>query len=264
VDRAEERLMRIVVPVKMVPDLVEELELDAEGTDIDREFMKFVLNEFDDQALEEALLIKEANGAEVVVVGFGEPDIEQSLYAAVAKGADAAVKLTGVPEGWIDTHTRAAVLSQWLASEPFDLVIAGVQAADDLDGQLVSLLGGRLGLPHVSVVVGVEVKDANVLIRQEFSGGRGVELQVALPAVVGVQAARKAPRYASISRIRQAMQEATISEVSVSPPAETPALRVRRLYAPRAEGHAEMLTGSVGEVADRIVSLLQAKGVVKH
>lgn len=256
--------MRIVVPVKMVPDLVEELEIDAEGTDVDREFLKFVLNEFDDQALEEALLVKEAIGAEVVAVGLDEPDIEQSLYAAVAKGADSAVKLSGAPEGWIDTHTRAGILSEWLANEPYDLVLAGVQAADDLDGQLVPLLGERLGLPHVSVVAGVEVKDGNVLVRQEFAGGRAAELQVVMPAVIGVQAARKAPRYASISRIRQAMQETTIAEVGVPAPAGGSGLKVRRLYAPRTEGHAEMLAGTVGEVADRIVALLQAKGLVRR
>ena len=84
--------MRIVVLMKAVPDLVEEIELTPDGTDIDREFLKFVLNEWDDQALEEALLVKEASGGEVVAVGLtGDTDIDQALYTAVAKGADSAV-----------------------------------------------------------------------------------------------------------------------------------------------------------------------------
>ena len=82
--------MRIVVPVKQVPDLVEELELNGDETDVDREFLKFVLSEWDDQALEEALLVKEATGGEVIVVGFGDPDVELSLYTALAKGASRA------------------------------------------------------------------------------------------------------------------------------------------------------------------------------
>jgi electron transfer flavoprotein beta subunit len=255
--------MRIVVPVKVVPDLVEELEIDAGGTDVDREFMKFVLNEYDEQALEEALLLKEAGTAEVVVVALDEPDVDQGLYTALAKGADRAVKLTGVPDGWIDTHTRAAILAAWLAQEPFDLVLTGVQAADDLDGQLPSLLGARLGRPHVSVVVRVEAKDASVLVRQEFSAGRATELEVALPAVIGVQAARQAPRYASITRVRQAMQEAQIVEVPATSGGDGPGLEVRRLYAPEVAGHAEMLEGTPAEVAGRIVELLRAKGVVR-
>src|SRR6266540_1413830 len=98
--------MRIVVPVKMVPDLVEELELNGDGTDIDREFLKFVVSEWDDQALEEALLVKEATGAEVVVVALDDPDVDQVLYTALAKGADRAVKLTGAGAdgGWMSTH----------------------------------------------------------------------------------------------------------------------------------------------------------------
>src|SRR6266568_4344094 len=103
--------------MKAVPDLVEEIELTPDETDIDREFLKFVLNEWDAQALEEALLVKDASGAEVVAVG---------------------------------------------------LVITGVQASDDLDGQLPPMLGAYLGLPHVSVGVAVEADGGAVTLRQEF------------------------------------------------------------------------------------------------
>ena len=199
--------MRIVVPVKCVPDLVEELELNDDETDVDREFLKFVISEWDDQALEEALLVKEATGGEVVMVGFGDPDVELSLYTALAKGADRAVNLTGLGEGWVDSHTRAAVLGEWLGGEGgVDLVMAGVQAVDDLDGQLPALLGPMLGWPHVAVVIGVEA----------------------------------------------------------SPPAGAGAgISVRRLYAPEKTGHAEMLTGSPEEVADRILELVRSKGLLK-
>src|SRR5438445_8113253 len=167
--------MRIVVPVKQTPDLVEELDLNDAASDVDREFLKFVLSEWDDQALEEALLVKEATGGEVVVVGLGDPDVELSLYTALAKGADRAVNLTGLGEGWIPSHTRAAVLAEWLqgqaANDPVDLVLAGVQAVDDLDGQLPALLGPMLGWPHVAVVIGVEAKDGVAHLSQEFGGG---------------------------------------------------------------------------------------------
>lgn len=259
--------MRIVVPVKQVPDLVEELELSSDGTDIEREFLKFVVNEFDDHALEEAILIKEATGAEVVVVALDDPDVDQTLYTALAKGADRAVKLTGggAAESWVDTHTRAAVLAEWLSGQGADLVLTGVQAADDLDGQLASLLGARLGVPHMAVAVEVEAKDGTARVRQEFSGGTSATVEVSLPAVVGVQAARQAPRYVPISRIRQAMQAGGIEEVAAAGAgaAGSAGLTVRRLYPPEAAGHAEMLTGSVGDIADRIIELVRAKGVLK-
>lgn len=255
--------MRIVVPVKQVPDLVEELELDADETDVDREFLKFVISEWDDQALEEALLVKEATGAEVVVVGLGDPDVELALSTAIAKGADRAVNLTGLPESWVDSHTRAAVLAGWIRGQDVDLVLAGVQAVDDLDGQLPALLGSALGWPHVAVVIGVETKDGTVHLSQEFGGGKAARLEVRLPAVVGVQAARQPPRYASITRIRQAQQAGGIEEAEASAPAGGSGLTVRRLFAPEKTGHAEMLTGSADEVADRILELIRAKGVLK-
>jgi electron transfer flavoprotein beta subunit len=256
--------MRIVVPVKCVPDLVEELELNEDETDVDREFLKFVISEWDDQALEEALLVKEATGGEVVVVGLGDPDVELTLYTALAKGADRAVNLTGLGDGWVDSHTRAAVLAEWLRGEGADLVMTGVQAVDDLDGQLPALLGSMLGWPHVAVVIGVEAKDGVAQLSQEFGGGRSARLEVRLPAVVGVQAARQPCRYASISRIRQAQQGGGIEVVEVGAPEGAGAgIDVRRLYAPEKAGHAEMLTGSPEEVADRILELIRSKGVLK-
>ena len=287
--------MRIVVPIKAVPDLVEEIELTGDGAAIDREYLTFVLNEWDGQALEEALLLKDADGAKVVAVGLADdPDIDQFLYTALAKGADEAVKLVaatalGPPgPGGASGADRAALLAAYLTAHPADLVITGVQAADDLDGQLPSRLAALLDLPHVSVVIGVEPAHvepaqvqpaqvepaqkeggrdedggASVTVRQEFAGGRCHELEVQLPAVIGVQSARQAPRYAPITRIRQAMNAGGLSELVVPARAAGNALVVRRLHRPGTTGGAEMMTGSAREVAGQIVGLLRARGLVK-
>jgi electron transfer flavoprotein beta subunit len=247
--------------MKAVPDLVEELELTPDGTDIDREFLKFVVNEWDDQALEEALLVKEAGGGEVVAVGLADdPDIDQALYTAVAKGADSAVKVTGTAT---DTHTRAALLAGYLRDNPADLVMTGVQAPDDIDGQLPPMLAATLGLPHVSVVVSVEARDGAVAVRQEFAGGRSQELLVQTPAVIGLQAARQTPRYAPITRIRQVMQSGPIEEVAGGTAAGGSGLQVRRMYEPEKTSHAQMLTGTADEVADQILDLIRSRGLVK-
>jgi electron transfer flavoprotein beta subunit len=254
--------MRIVVPMKQVPDLVEELELAPDGTDIDREFLKFVLNEFDDQALEEALLLKEQAGGEVVVVGFDEPEVDLALHTALAKGADRAVKLTGAGEDWISSHARAEALVGWLEGEQFDVVLTGVQAADDLDGQLPPLLATRLGVPHVSVVIGVEVTDGVARVTQDLSGGRTAVLDLRLPAVLGIQAAAQPPRYASITAVRQAMKERQIEEAA-APTTTAAGLTVRRLAAPEKTGHAEMLAGEAEDVAGRIVELIRERGLAR-
>ena len=192
--------MRIVVPMKAVPDLVEEIELNKDATGIEPENLTFVLGEWDSQALEEALLLKDATGAEVVAVGLTvDPEIDRILYTALAKGADAAVKLADAsgatssgPAG-IRVADRAALLARYLMDEPADLVISGVQAADDLEGQLPPMLAALLDLPHVSVAVSVGVDGASAIVRQEFAGGRSHELQVHMPAVIGVQSSAPGP-----------------------------------------------------------------------
>lgn len=255
--------MDIVVAMQQTVDLVEELELNDDGTDVEREYLKFVANEWDEQALEEALLLKEATGATVTVVGIDETDVDGTLYAALAKGADRAVKLTGDFEDGVSSHRRAAILAAWLGDQRFDLVLAGVQSPEDLDGQTGVILANLLDIAHVSVAIGVQPHDGGVKVSQEFGGGVVHELALSGRAVVGIQAARQAPRYVSISRVRAAMQEGAIDELP-APEVDAPTgTTVRRLYAPESTSHAEMLQGDADEVAARIIEIVRERGLVK-
>lgn len=256
--------MNIVVAVKQIPDLVEELEFNSEGTDIDRDMMSFVLNEFDDHALEEALLLKEENGGTVTVVGVDiTGELDQALYTAIAKGADRAVKVVGDFEGeGMSTHTMAHLLADVIRDMDYDLVFAGVQAADDLDGQIPPMLAARLGVPHVGVVTGVGVSNGTATVHKEYWGGIMAELEVNMPAVLGIQAARQAPRYAPVSRVRQAMKEATIEEIEVDEVPEEPVARVQRMYKPEVAGRAEFIEGDEATIAGRIVEILRERGIL--
>ena len=255
--------MNIVVPLKQTVDLVEELELNDDGTDIERDYLSFRLNEWDEQALEEALLLKDAAGAHITVVALDEPDADQSLYTALAKGADRAVKLSGEFENGVSSHRRAAILAEHLRGEPFDLVLIGVQTPEDLDGQTGVILAGRLGLPHASVTIGVEPLDGAVKVSQEFGAGVVHELEITGPAVIGVQAARQAPRYVPISRIRAAMQEAAIDEHPAADGADESGITIRRMYVPESTSHAEMLGDDAEAVAARIVEIMRQRGVLR-
>ncbi len=154
--------MNIIVPVKQVPDLVEELEINDEGTDLERDMLKYRMNEWDESALEEALQLKELHGGAVTVLTVisGDADVDEMLYTCVAKGADRVVKVIGDFTEPPDSHRTARALAAAMRDMPCDLVLTGVQAADDLDGQVGVLLATCLDLPHISVVSGIEVDPA--------------------------------------------------------------------------------------------------------
>lgn len=250
--------MNIAVPVKLVPDLVEELEIDSGGTDLDRDALTFKINEFCDHALEEALQLKQAHGGKVTVLALERDETDKVLFTALAKGADRAVKVTGVPEN-APTRAAAKAFCKALAGIEYDLVLTGVQAADDRDGQLAVLMASMLGIPSVSVVSAVEQKGGKLLVSKEYAGGVVGRFEAAGKVVLGIQAARTPPRYAPVSRVRQIMQEAKIEEVEVEGIDTACGSTVRRMFMPERGEGAKMLGGDTDAVADQIVGLIKGK-----
>jgi electron transfer flavoprotein beta subunit len=253
--------MHIVVALKQTPDLVEELEINADGNDIDRDAVKLQLSEWDDQALEEALLLKEAAGGTVTLLTPAGGDADSILFTGLAKGADRAVKLTGDFPARPDHHALAEMLAHAVRQLGADLVLTGVQSVEDLDGQVPVLLAAKLGWPCVSVVTGTELGEGTISVRQEYSGGVMAELELKLPALVGVQAARQAPRYAPVSKVRQIQKTAKLEEIAVEAASDRARITVRRVFKPQAAGRAEMLEGDPEEVATKLVSILKERGL---
>jgi electron transfer flavoprotein beta subunit len=254
--------MHIAVVLKQVPDLVEELEIDSGGNDIDRSFVKMKLNEFDDHALEQAVLLKESGGAKVTAIAIATDGIDQVLYAAKARGADRAIKVEAGDE-LLDSRRASSAISEAIKQLQPDLVLTGVQAADDLFGQAAPFLAAALGWPHVSVVSGVELVGAVVRVHQEYSGGRMATLEVDLPAVLGVQAAPQPPRYVPVSKLRQAMASGALETVSAAPGEAPVGAAVSGLAKPEGGRGAEMIAGTAGEVADKIAALLAERGLAR-
>jgi electron transfer flavoprotein beta subunit len=253
--------MHIAVVLKQVPDLVEELEIDSSGKDIDRAFVKMKLNEFDDHALEQAVLLKESGGAKITAIAIAAEGIDQVLYAAKARGADAVVKVDAGDE-LLDSRRASAAIAEALQRLECDLVLTGVQAADDLFGQTAPYLAAALGWPHVSVVSGVELAGTMVRVHQEYSGGQMASMEVDLPAVLGVQAAPQPPRYVPVSKLRQAMASGALETVSGAPAAATSGVTVTALAKPETGRGAEMLAGNAAEVAEKIATLLGQRGLL--
>ncbi|MDH3253854.1 MAG: electron transfer flavoprotein subunit beta/FixA family protein [Acidobacteriota bacterium] len=247
--------MKLVVLMKRLPDLVEDLEVDDSGKALDAEFLKFTLNEFDDHALEEALLLKEATGGELTVVAVDGEDVDKMLYTALAKGADTALKISGTGEIGSTSHL-ARIFTQSLADRSYDLILTGVQAADDRDGQLAPTVAAMIGAPCIEVVTGIEHEAGKLIVRKEYSGGVLAEFDVEPPAVLGIQAARQTPRYAPVSKVRQVQESATLETVTLA--ADTgKSFDIIRMTPPETGAGAEMLGG-----VDELVKVMESKGVL--
>lgn len=255
--------MDTIVCLKQVPDLVEEFELNDDGTGLNREFIKLVLNEFDDWALEQALLLKEQHGGTVTCLALEMPDVDNTLFACLAKGADRAVKIEGDYAGGVTSHHAAKLFADAAQGMPHDLILTGVQSVEDLDGQNAVLLATYLNLPHVSVVTGVEVNGTAATVRKEYAGGMLAEFDVTLPAVLGIQAARQAPRYAPISKVRAMMKEKKIETCAPTDGAADAGIQVRRIYKPEGGKHAEMIEGDTDAIVERIVGVLKERSILK-
>lgn len=255
--------MNIVVAIKHIPSLADELELNDSGTNIDFDEVDFVLNEFDEQAIEQAVLVKEASGGEVTVLGVDLiEELDGVLHTALAKGADKAIKIVGDIEPGIDSHTHARWLASAIKELDADIVLTGVQAADDLDGQIGPMLAALLDMPYLGVVTGVEVAHRVATLYKEYAGGVLGKYAVSLPMVVGVQAATKPPRYAPISKIRQIAKTATLEEIEVEDEGPGAGVTLRQMSPPVSTGHAEMLEGDAEEVAEGIIEIIRERGLI--
>jgi electron transfer flavoprotein beta subunit len=258
--------MKILVLLKMVPDIVEELEIGADGRSLDQDAVRPIVSERDDHALEQALLLKERSGATVTALALEAPEVDEVLFTALAKGADRAVKVTGLeaaPGSAAAAGVLAAVLPAVPDLMPVDLVLAGCQAIDDLDGVLAPALAERLAMPYLGIVTGVTVAGAGgpATVLKEFAGGTRGRYTVCLPAVLGIQAAEKPPRYVPVAKVRAAMKTRAIDEVPGAALKATGLVAVTAMTKPEAAGRAEMLEGSPEAVAAKLVEILAARGL---
>ncbi len=256
--------MKIAVVMRQVPDLIEPLEIAGEGNALDFDEASFIVNETDDHALEQALILKEAAGGEVCVVALDFGDVDNTLYAAAAKGADRIVKVPLEEDRPLNPRQAAAVYAEVIQPLGADLVLVGTYAHDELESSLAPLLAVKLQQPFVGVICGVKpAGQDSVEVFKEFPGAVMARLQVKLPAVLGILAAEQPPRYVPVSRIRAAMKSTQFEQQQAALPAAAPGVTVERMYHPEAGERAEMIEGSEEEVAARIVEILVEKGLIK-
>ena len=248
--------MKIVVCVKQVWALGDEVEFTDDERDVDPDYLEPALNEWDSFATEEAVRIKERLGdGEVVVVSAGDEDAEDAMRRCLAMGADRAIRVEGLAER--DPISVARALAEVVRAERPDLVFCGVQSSDSVQAATGTALAELLGLPLVAVVTKIDWPGSGpATVDRELEGGLVDVTEVDTPAVLTIQTGINEPRYATLRAIKQAEQMEI--EVRQAPGGE-PAYRVRRMFVPPRGAGAEMLGKGPTEVARRIKEIVEEK-----
>src|SRR3984885_660739 len=195
--------LKILVCMKQVPQKDAPLKLNETGAWI-REDVSYEVNEPDAYALEEALRQKEKHGGEVVVVTAGPARAATVLREALAKGADRAIHLEDDNFVRLDSANTARAIAAAVAEGDFDLIVTGLQSDDYGCAQTGVLLAEILGLPHATIIIGIEKTDGGLHLKRELEAGHYQFIDMKLPAVLTIQSGINKLRYASLLGIKQA------------------------------------------------------------
>jgi len=219
--------MNIVVCVKQVPDTAAERTLRPADATLDRASVDGLINELDEYAIEEGLLIAEARreaggDAEVTILTMGPEKAAESIRKALSMGADKAVHLLDDGLAGSDALSTSYALAQVLNQTGFDLVICGSESTDARMGVMTSMLAERLGVPQVSLASKVEIDGEAIRVRRVSEDGY-FEVESALPAVISVVEKINEPRYPSFKGIMAAkkkpVQTLSLADAGLDPAA---------------------------------------------
>jgi electron transfer flavoprotein beta subunit len=254
--------MEIIVCVKRVPMTQEvDLEINPQRSDVRKDMLAYIINEWDNYAIEEAIRLKEKLGGTVTAVTVGNEDDEEVLRRCLAMGADKAFRID--PGNLVmDPFVTSKVLAQFIKSQPHDLVFTGVQRDDLNEG---AMLAEHLALPHAEVVRKVELEGNEATIRVELEGGTDEVSKIQLPALLSIQTGINEPRYVSIMGIRKAAKKelnvAGVDTLGVAAADLEPRTTVEEVFLPPETEGAQFIEGDPATVADEILRILKEKGV---
>lgn len=263
--------MEILVCVKRVPDTAEnEIEVNRDGTDIERDDLVYSVNEWDNYAVEEALQIRDKVGGSVTVVSVGDEESEEVIRRQMAMGADKGILLSDEAFEGSDGKGIAGILKAEVNKGNYDLILTGAQA-DDGAGQVGGMMAALLNWPYASLVNYLEVVDDKMIkVGREIEGGNQEINEIEVPCVLSVQTGINEPRYVGIRGIRKMasieIPVRTAADLGVEADAIGAAgASVKRLdyFVPDLGEGAEILDGSSDEIIDKLIELLKANGGMK-
>ncbi len=251
--------MNIYVLLKKTFDTEEKINL-HDGR-IDDDGAEFIINPYDEYAVEEAIKQRDEHGGEVTVVTIGDEDSEKQLRTALAMGADKAVLINteeDLEDG--DQYTTAKILEAYFEDKEVDLILAGNVAIDEASGQVGPRLAEALGIPYVTTITNLTIDGEDVSIEKDVEGD--VErIETTLPLLVTCQQGLNEPRYPSLPGIMKAkkkpLEELELDDLDLDEDDVEPKTKTIEVFLPPAKEAGRVLEGDVQDQVKELVSLLK-------
>jgi electron transfer flavoprotein beta subunit len=204
--------MNILVCVSLVPDTTTRVAVGPDGKSMDPAGVKFILNPYDEFAVEEALRLRDKHKGEVTVISVGPAAVKDAIRQALAMGADKGILITGEKN---DSFQVAEMLATAIKPLTPDLILLGKQSIDFDGMEIAPMLSEMLGLAAATVVVSLKIEGSTATVEREIEGGREV-IELTMPCIIAAQKGLNDPRYPSLPNIMKAKQK-PIQEISGTP-----------------------------------------------
>jgi electron transfer flavoprotein beta subunit len=253
--------MNIIVCLKQTFDTEEKIVL--ENGKISEDGVEFIINPYDEYAVEEAIKLRDEHGGEVTVVTVGPERAESALRTALAMGADKAVI---VDDEGIDTdeYSVAKILAAVIKDREYDIILGGNMAVDNGSGQVGPRLAEELGIPQVTTITKLEIDGGKATIERDVEGDLEV-IEVSLPVLVTAQQGLNEPRYPSLPGIMKAkkkpMERLTVDDLDIDGDAGAKTAVIETYLPPKKEA-GRILSGDIADQAKELVQLLRNEAKV--
>lgn len=256
--------MNIYVLLKRTFDTEEKISVS--GGRIQEDGAEFIINPYDEYAVEEAIQLRDAHGGEVTVVTVGSDESEKQLRTALAMGADQAVLINSeedLDEG--DQHTTAKILTAFLKNKEVDFILTGNVAIDGGSGQVGPRVAEGLGIPYVTTITDIEINGTDVAITRDVEGD-SEKISTTLPLLVTCQQGLNEPRYPSLPGIMKAkkkpLEELELDDLDLEEEEVAPKTKTIDIFMPPAKSAGRVLEGDLSDQVKELASLLRSEAKV--
>ncbi|WNS79591.1 electron transfer flavoprotein subunit beta/FixA family protein [Domibacillus sp. DTU_2020_1001157_1_SI_ALB_TIR_016] len=256
--------MNIYVIMKRTFDTEEKLVI--ENGNIEESGAEFIINPYDEYAIEEAIQLKDKHDGEVTVISVGVEDAEKELRTALAMGADKAVLVNtedDLEDG--DEFTTAKILAHFFKENDFDIILGGNVAIDGGSGQVGPRLAELLDIPYVTTITKLTINGETATVERDVEGDSEI-LEVNLPVLVTAQQGLNEPRYPSLPGIMKAkkkpFEELEIGDLDLDEDDVEAKTKVIDIYLPPKKEAGRVLEGELEDQVTQLVNLLQKEAKV--